>query len=168
MRNEHDEVGADYEELTGELPEYFDRSHPQLASSATRALRGALQSSVENACEVEGLWDVFQSFVRRHEHGVFMDALVGDLHSDIRAAIMAEKEEELREEALVMLRKTIKHDVANDLREEVTNELRQEMLSIIVDEIRPDVEAQLRAELMVSADFIASVKADLQRKMLGL
>jgi hypothetical protein len=188
MLDEARESDDEYEELTGELPQYHDVDHPQLALAGTRALRVALERSAENACQVQDFWDVFQDFVCRHEHGTFVDALVRGLESEVREAIVLERTDELRAAIVIELRDEIRkecegavwEDVTNDLREEIEEqvraklirevepELRKALRATIIEEIRPEVEVKLRGELMVSADFIASVKADLQRKMLGL
>ena len=177
-----------YEELSGEYPSYKDTECPQLAFAATRALRVSLDRSVESACTVQDFWEVFQNFVRRYEHGIFIESLVDGLKNDIREALILEKTSEIRAEILAELRDeirkeceaTIFEDVSQELREEVEEQvraklireeepaLRQELRAQIIDEIRPQVEVKLRGELIVSADFIASVKADLQRKILGL
>lgn len=159
---------SDYKELSGEFPEYQDTKHPRLAAAATSALRAALERSAENACEVQELWDVFQNFVRRHEHGAFVDALVGELHEAVRDAIATEKMGELREDARSKVYLMVQADHGDAIRRQVADELRVEVRQQIVDEIRPGVEAKLREEMMINPDFIASVKADLQRKMLGL
>lgn len=188
MRDENGEADDDYEELTGELPQYRDADHPRLALAGTRALRVALERSAENACQVQDFWDVFQNFIRRHEHGTFVDSLVRDLESEVREAIVLERTDELRAEIRAELRDEIRKEcqdtiweqVSNELRDEVEDlvratlihevepELRKALRAAITEEIRPEVEVKLRGELMVSADFIASVKVELQRKMLGL
>ena len=48
MRNKCDEVGSDYEELTGEFPEYLDKGNPQIASSATSLTVSQAKSSVQS------------------------------------------------------------------------------------------------------------------------
>jgi len=188
MYDEESETGVDYEELTEKFPEYQDRDHPQLAAASTRALRVALERSVENAYNVQDFWDVFQNFVREYEHGAFVDALVSDLTDEVRAAVVMERTEELRQELIEELRKEIRKECADSIFEEVSEELREvveeqvrsklirevepvmrrELRTLIVEEIRPEVEVKLRGELMTDADFIASVKADLQRKILAL
>lgn len=187
MLNDLDE-GDDYQELTGEFPEYQDARHPHLAAAATRALRVALERSRESGCQVQDFWDVFQNFVRRHECGTFVDSMVRDLENEVREAIVLERTDELRDEIRAELHDEIRKEckdsiwekVSNELREEIEEEvritlirevepeLRKELRAAITEEIRPEIEVKLRGELMVSADFIASVKADLQRKMLGL
>lgn len=188
MRNEYGDAEENEDELTGQLAWYHAKDHPKLGVAATRALRIALERSAENACQVQDFWDVFQNFIRRHEHGTFVDALVRDLENEVREAIVLERTGELRAEIRAELRGEIREecqgsiweDVSNELREEIEEEvrislirevepeLRRTLRAAIIDEIRPEVEVKLRGELMVSADFIASVKADLQRKMLGL
>jgi hypothetical protein len=188
MRDENGDADDDYEEFTGELPQYRDAAHPRLALAGTRALRVALERSAENACQVQDFWDVFQNFVRRHEHGTFVDTLVRDLESEVREAIILERTDELRAEVIAALHDEIREECEDAIWEEVSNELREEveeqvratlicevepelrkaLRAAIIEEIRPEIEVKLRGELMVSADFIASVKADLQRKMLGL
>jgi hypothetical protein len=62
----------------------------------------------------------------------------------------------------------VKADHGDAIRRQVADELRVELRQEIMDEIRPTVAAKLSEEMMLNPDFIASVKADLQRKMLGL
>lgn len=176
------------EEFTDELPKYHDRDHPQVALAGTRALRAALERSSENACQLQDFWDVFQNFIRQHEHGAFVDVLVSELAFELRTAVWAERTDEFKQELIEELREeirkecadTILSEVSTELREEVEAQvrttlirevepvLRRELRAVIIEEIRPEVEVKLRGELMTDADFIASVKADLQRKILGL
>lgn len=158
----------DYKELSGEFPEYQDAEHPRLAAAATSALRAALERSAENAWEVQDLWDVFQNFVRRHEHAAFVDALVAGLHEEVRDAIATEKMGELRDDARNKVYLMVQADHGDAIRRAVADELRAELKQQIIEEIRPGIAEQIRNELMASAEFIASVKADLQRKILGL
>ena len=122
-----DDDADNYEELTGELPQYRDAAHPRLALAGTRALRTALERSVENACQVQDLWDVFQNFVRRYEHGIFVDALACDLESEVREAIILERTDELRAEVIAALHDEIREECENAIWEEVSNELREEI-----------------------------------------
>ncbi len=178
----------DYHELTGNLPTYSDSLHPKLAESATRALRVALEKAQENGCQIQDFWDVFQNFVCRYQHGVFVDVLVGELVGEVKAAIIDEKSEEIEAEIIEEIRDEIRKEsqdaifmeVAEELRETIEDEvrsrlileveplLRKELRQAIMEEIRPQVEMQLRSQLMVDPEFMASVKADLQRKILAL
>ena len=143
-----------------EPPFYTDAENPTLASAATQALRKALKDASEQAAEVGELWDVFRSFVTRYQYGEFVSSLVEGTRSELREAIAEAERAALRGEALNALKSELRTTHA----EEIRDELRQELLS----ELKPAFEKTLRAKLLADPGFIADVKAELQRKILGL
>ena len=165
-------------------PVWKSASNPALESDATAALRTALRDSEEDYSNTAALWETFQNFVLRYQYGQFMDKVVGDAYSRIEASIRENEYESLRNKAVASLREAIREELTDEIREElrpsIETKLRLEMRSSVratvveqlngelIEKMRPAVEKQLREELMRNQEFIAEVKAEMQRKILGL
>ena len=165
-------------------PVWQSQSNPSLQSDATAVLRDALTEATEDFTNINSLWETFQSFILRYQYGEFMDKFVLDTRNRIELSIRETDYESVRDDAVSTLREEIREDMTASIRKEmqpsIEKEIREELQQTLIEIVRgelteellrvlkPAVEKQIRNDLLADAEFMAQVKSDLQRKILGL
>lgn len=167
-----------------EPPTWFAPENDDLQRSATAVLRDALAIAAAERSNIDALWDTFQAFMLRYQYGEFMDQIVRSSYSRVEQAIQDNEYDALRAKAIEALRVEVREHMTKEVREklrpeieeQLRAELRSSVRSAVVEQLngellaimKPAVERQLRSDLMGDPEFVAEVKAELQRKMLGL
>lgn len=167
---------------------YADPRHPKVAEVATRLLRTALAQAEQDAVSISDFWDVFSAYTQKYQYGQFLDSLVQEMKSELRAAIQREYHAELRLEAREELKREIRKqeedaifsevydelkariesEIAEKLTLEVERDLRHALTARLTSELKPQVEAALKVELMGNPAFVEEARKEIQRKILGL
>ena len=165
-------------------PVWQSTANPSLQSDATAVLREALAEAAEDFADISSLWETFQSFVLRYQYGEFMDRFVLDTRNRIELSIRETDYESVRDDAVSTLREEIREDMSASIRREmqpsIELEIRTELRLTLLDTVRaelkeelfrvmtPAIEQQIKNNLIGDPVFMAQVKSDLQRKILGL
>ena len=180
-------MNRSFDEFNRPPPVWKSIDNPTLEHDATAALRSALAETEEDEEELgttAALWNTFQRFIIRYQYGNFMDKTIGLARSRIEAAIRESEYESLRSDAVTSLREEIREKLTEQIRTElrpaIETKLRVEMRSsvraLVVEQLngelielmKPAIENQLKRDLMQDQEFIAEVKAEMQRKILGI